>query len=281
MFHVYLSSTNRNRHMSKANDSSYNKNIMTTYTSCLPASMTPVRFHVPPVVNVLDTETTGFYSLAKGRYPDRDKGGDELVSVGLVKIREDQIIAREEWFINPGRPIPYETTRVHGITDEMVKNKPYFKDVAQDIFKFMGDEPLVIHNSDFDVGFLFYALIRAGIKLPQYRIIDTLELARTSLPLGKSASLDSVMSQLGITHIDRAQHGALKDALATALVYLAFRNSALKLKDLPNPQPLNMPPRPIRTGMLDERVKQVAERFLDNIEKKRAEQQQSAVVPTP
>lgn len=267
--------------MSKINDKSYNSNIVDTYTSCLPASMMPVRFEVPSVATVVDTETTGLYPLSKGRYVDRDKGGDEMVSIGLVRIEQNRIVDRKEWCINPGRPIPYETTRVHGITDEMVRDMPRFEEIARDVFQFMGDAPLVIHNSDFDISFLFYALSRCKIQLPQYRIIDTLELARLSLPLGKSASLDSVMTQLGISHIDRTQHGALKDALATALVFMAFCNSAMQFDVQSSPTPINAQKRPIRTSLLDPSVRGLAERFAETLEKKKIEQHQVDNEPSP
>lgn len=267
--------------MTKIDDQSYNNNIITTYTSELPISMTPVRFEVPPVVTIADTETTGFYSLEKGHYLDRDKGGDKLVSVGLVKVEGSHIVDRKEWFINPGRPIPYESTRIHGITDEMVRRMPKFEEVAQDIVQFLGDDPIVIHNSDFDISFLFYELKKSGITLPNYKILDTLEFARTSLPLGKSASLDSLMGYLGISHIDRTQHGALKDALATALVFLAFRNSALALPPLPQPEPVNASYRPIRTFMLDNNIKPIAERFTETLERKRIQQVQTPASASP
>ncbi|OYV32094.1 MAG: hypothetical protein B7Z83_11095, partial [Thiomonas sp. 20-64-5] len=80
----------------------------------------PVDFDVPDVVACIDTETTGFSPEA----------GDKLVTIGVVILRGQDIVAEREWLVNPGRSIPRDASQVHGIYDRHVAGKPRFPEIA-------------------------------------------------------------------------------------------------------------------------------------------------------
>lgn len=205
----------------------------------LPASFRPVRFIPPARVATFDTETTGYEPFK----------GDRLISIGLVILDGAKIVDRQEWFCNPERPIPPETTQVHGITDAMVADKPRFREIADDIVRKIGDLPLVIHRSGFDMGFIQAELRRAGMKVLTNDIIDTLEYARISQAPGSPSSLDALMKQIGVSWINREHHGALKDAEALAYVYLAYCAEALRMKPRFPLLPAIRTPRPVRRDL--------------------------------
>lgn len=173
---------------------------------------------------VLDTETTGL----------DHRSGDRLIELGCVEIVNRIPTGRElHKFINPeDRQVHPEALQIHGITDEFLKDKPKFREVAQEFLDFIGDAPLVIHNATFDVGFLNAELAR--LKLPEiqsHRVVDTLALARRRHPAGPN-SLDALCRRYGIDNSNRTKHGALLDSLLLALVYvelLGERQATLSL----------------------------------------------------
>lgn len=185
----------------------------------LPAVMKPIWFRVPERAICLDTETTGISVLE----------GHRLISIGAVKMDGNKIVDEKEWLINPKRDIDIEATRVHGMTNADLKDKPTFRDIAQEFLDYIEDIPLVIHNSSFDLSFIDYQLHEVGMARHDVQIIDTLELARESLPQKKSSNLDAVMKLMGIDWIDRSHHGALKDCWALAYVYMCMRRAALEM----------------------------------------------------
>src|SRR5690606_31364261 len=114
---------------------------------------------------VLDTETTGF----------DPKTGDRLIEVGCIEI-EDLLPTGRTFhrFINPERLIPPDAIKVHGITDDKVKDAPKFHEVVDDLMEFLGDAPLIAHNANFDRNFIDFEIGRIGRKPPpQDRWIDT------------------------------------------------------------------------------------------------------------
>lgn len=159
---------------------------------------------------VLDTETTGLDPLR----------GDRLVEIGCVEIVNrfvtGQVFHR---YLNPERPMSPEAFAVHGLSDAFLGDKPVFRDVAADFLAFIGEDPLVIHNASFDMGFLNAELkrIRKG-PLASDRVIDTLMIARRKHP-GQQNSLDALCSRYGIDNTRRTRHGALLDAEILAEVY--------------------------------------------------------------
>ena len=159
---------------------------------------------------VLDTETTGLDALR----------GDRLVEIGCVELLNHiPTGAHFHVYINPGRSVHPDAVAVHGITDEFLKDKPPFAEVAQDFLDFIGGDLLVIHNAPFDTGFLNAELGRLGLPpLDPERVLDTLTLARRRNPGGKN-SLDALCTRYGIDNSQRTKHGALLDAEILAEVY--------------------------------------------------------------
>ena len=109
---------------------------------------------------------------------------------------------------------------MHGLTVEFLKDKPLFKDVADEFLDFIGDAPLVAHNATFDIGFINAELERVSRPLlTADRVVDTLALARRRHPAGPN-SLDALCKRYGIDMSQRTKHGALLDSLLLAGVYV-------------------------------------------------------------
>lgn len=163
---------------------------------------------------VLDTETTGL-SVADGH---------RVVEIGCVEV-VNYIVTGETFqrYLNPERSMPDGAFAVHGLSDGFLGDKPTFDRVADDFLDFLGESPLVIHNADFDLGFINAELVRVGrAPLPPSRAVDTVRIAREMF-YGAPASLDALCKRFGIDIADRAIHGALKDARLLAEVYLQLR----------------------------------------------------------
>lgn len=161
---------------------------------------------------VLDTETTGL---------DHAKG-DRLVELGCVEIVNRMPTGLEfHRFINPEtRDVHPDAERIHGIKTSFLKDKPVFKEVAKDFLEFVGDSTLVIHNANFDIGFINMELERVKLApLEMVRVVDTLMLARRKHPAGPN-SLDALCKRYSIDNTKRTKHGAIVDSLLLAQVYL-------------------------------------------------------------
>lgn len=162
---------------------------------------------------VLDTETTGLDPAQ----------GDRIVEIGLVELDNHMPTGpagERRWLIDPERDVPEEASRVHGITRDMLRGQPIFAKIADDFLNFIGDLPLVIHNADFDIGFINAELERIGrAPLALGRAVNTLRMARHKFP-GAPASLDALCKRFDIDLAGRDKHGALIDAKLTAEVYV-------------------------------------------------------------
>lgn len=172
---------------------------------------------------VMDTETTGL----------DPRSGHRLIEIGCVEIANRIPTGREfHAFINPERDVPAEAVAIHGISADMLIGKPLFHEVAQAFLDFIGDDPLVIHNARFDVGFLNFELERIERPTLQFdRVVDTLAMAKRKHPAGPN-SLDALCRRYGIDNSQRTKHGALVDSLLLADVYvelLGERQAALGL----------------------------------------------------
>ena len=161
-------------------------------------------------VVVLDTETTGLYAAQ----------GDRLVEVACLEIRGGETGAHFHTRLNPERSVPAEAVRIHGLTDADLADAPKFHQVAEDLLAFMDADPLVIHNAEFDLGFLNAELSRLRLpRLAAVRALDTVTLARD---LGfERASLDVLCELLRIDKSARALHSALLDCQLLAQVFLS------------------------------------------------------------
>jgi len=161
----------------------------------------------------LDTETTGL-SAAEG---------DRIVEIGCIELVDRRLSGRTlHHYVNPQRSSHPDAVRIHGITDEFLADKPPFAAVADEVLAFISGADVIIHNANFDVGFLEAELKRLG-KRPfvqhAARITDSLLMAREMFP-GKANSLDALCRRLEVDNSQRDLHGALLDAGLLAEVYL-------------------------------------------------------------
>jgi len=175
---------------------------------------------------VLDTETTGMNQL-----------GDHYEGHGIIEIGAVELVNRRytgnnfHIYINPNRPVDPEAIKVHGITDEMLADKPEFKAVAQEFLDYIKGAELLIHNAPFDVGFMDYEFRKIGLDVKTTDICvvtDTLQMARQMYP-GKRNNLDALCDRLGIDNSKRTLHGALLDAEILADVYLSMTGGQTSL----------------------------------------------------
>jgi DNA polymerase III epsilon subunit len=164
---------------------------------------------------VLDTETTGLDIVNNHRIIEI--AGVELMNRKLTK-NSYQI------YLNPERTVG-QSFNIHGISDDFLSDKPFFKDVYKDFLEFIKDSELLIHNAEFDIGFLNYELKLANLdtKIEDHvnKITDTLSIAREKHP-GQRNSLEVLTDRYQITGYDRSYHGALIDSEILADVYLAM-----------------------------------------------------------
>ncbi|MFL2482685.1 MAG: DNA polymerase III subunit epsilon [Woeseiaceae bacterium] len=163
----------------------------------------------------LDTETTGINT----------SDGHRIIEIGCIEMENRRITGKEfHCYINPEREIDEGATRVHGLTYEKLKNEPLFKDIKSDFMNFISDSELIIHNADFDIGFLNYELSlvkSSNVIEDKALVLDTLKMARNMHP-GKKNSLDALCNRYEIDRSMRQVHGALIDADLLAKVYLAM-----------------------------------------------------------
>jgi DNA polymerase-3 subunit epsilon len=165
---------------------------------------------------VLDTETTG---LEVGK-------GHRIIEIGCVELSERRQTGRTfHRYLNPGRAIDDGAQAVHGISNEFLADKPRFAEIAAEFIEFIAGAELIIHNADFDVGFLDAELATADAMLGHVsqhaRVLDTLALAREKYP-GQKNNLDALCKRLNVDNRGRNLHGALLDAQLLTEVYLVM-----------------------------------------------------------
>lgn len=162
---------------------------------------------------VLDTETTGLDA----------QNGDRILEIGCVELIGRQLTGNNRhYYINPERESHPDALRVHGITTEFLRDKPLFKDIANDFIEFIKDSTLIIHNAPFDIGFInkeFQLLGLPSIETLGITVLDSLALARQVFP-GKKNSLDALCDRFQIDNTKRVLHGALLDSELLAEVYI-------------------------------------------------------------
>ena len=159
---------------------------------------------------VIDTETTGLNPLT----------GDRVVEIGGVELFNHIPTGRHfHKYINPQRQMAADAFSVHGLSDEFLRDKPLFGEIADEMLDFFGDATLIAHNAPFDVSFLNFELEKAGRPSLGNTIIDTVAVARDKHP-GARISLDALCKHYGIDNSRRTLHGALLDSEILADVYL-------------------------------------------------------------
>ena len=164
---------------------------------------------------VLDTETTGLDIANDHRIIEI--AGVELVNRKLTK-NSYQV------YLNPERTVG-PSFKIHGLSDDFLSDKPSFKDIYEEFLDFVKDSELLIHNAEFDIGFLNHELklAKLDLKIEDHvsKITDTLSIAREKHP-GQRNSLEVLTDRYQITGYDRSYHGALIDSEILADVYLAM-----------------------------------------------------------
>lgn len=169
----------------------------------------------------LDTETTGF-NKKRG---DSVCKGHRVIEIACVEIIDGKITGKYfHTFCKPDRDIDPEAIKVHGITDDSIKNAPLFGDIVEKLLRFLSDSIIVIHNAKFDIAFIDKELLKLPNSLKPIRtfvFIDTLELARGRFPFSKN-DLDSLCCRAKFDGRLSKKHGALLDAHLLAKVFLFF-----------------------------------------------------------
>jgi len=163
---------------------------------------------------VLDTETTGL----------EPSQGHRIIEIGCVELINRRLTGNNlHIYINPQRAIDAGALEVHGISNDFLKDKPLFTDIADTFIDFVKDAELVIHNAPFDIGFLDSELsdLNRGYKaMHDYcKVLDTLAMARKKHP-GQKNNLDALCKRYFVDNTQRDLHGALLDAEILADVYL-------------------------------------------------------------
>ena len=159
---------------------------------------------------ILDTETTGLSA---------DK--DRIVEIACVEL-SNHIPTKNIFhtFINPETKVSADAFSVHGYSDEFLSNKPKFKEIVKNFLDFIKDKKLVIHNADFDLGFLNNELKRLNVKpILKSDVVDTLQIARSKFP-GVGNSLDALCKRYKINVEAREKHSALVDCHLLSKVYI-------------------------------------------------------------
>ncbi len=188
---------------------------------------------------VLDTETTGLSAEA----------GDRIIEIGCVELVGRKLTGNNlHFYLNPERDSHEDALKVHGISNEFLRDKPRFAEVADEILRYLEGAEIIIHNAAFDLGFLDKELERLGKPVFSSfvgEVIDTLAMAKQLYP-GKRNSLDALCDRLGVDNSTRTLHGALLDAELLADVYINLtRGQEALLIDLGDVD---------RTGEISERV---------------------------
>jgi len=178
----------------------------------------------------LDTETTGLSA----------DNGDRIIEIGCVELVNRRLTGNNlHFYLNPGRDSHEEALKVHGITNEFLKDKPKFEAVVDELLHYVRDAEIIIHNAAFDLGFLdkeLELLARAPFRDHVAGVVDTLAMAKEMFP-GKRNSLDALCDRLGVDNSGRTLHGALLDAELLADVYINLtRGQDALLIDAHSPQ---------------------------------------------
>ena len=159
----------------------------------------------------LDTETTGLSF----------KEGHKIVEIACIETKD--LIPTKKTFhklINPQRDVPDQAFKIHGFSSDFLRNKETFGQIAEEFLNFIKGKKIIIHNAQFDLGFLNYELgLLNKEKITQTNVIDSLELARNKYP-GTSNSLDNLCKRFSIDLSKRTKHNAMLDCELLREVYI-------------------------------------------------------------
>jgi len=194
---------------------------------------------------VLDTETTGLYPAE----------GHRVIEIGAIElINRRPSGRRQHHYLNPDRANAEDAVAVHGLSDEFLARQPRFHEIHEELLAFLQGAELIIHNAEFDVGFLDHELQLCQANVSRIAdicsILDTLLLARKMHP-GQPNSLDALCRRYEVDNSNRQMHGALLDSELLLNVYLAMTGEQKALE-------LGMQPQQIGAGVKKEPLQPVA-----------------------
>jgi len=162
---------------------------------------------------VLDTETTGLSA----------DNGDRIIEIGCVELLNRKLTGNNlHFYVNPERDSHEDALKVHGISNEFLRDKPKFAAIADQLLDYLRDAEVIIHNAPFDISFLNKEMERLGrppITSILSQVTDSLVMAKEMFP-GKRNGLDALCDRLGVDNSGRTLHGALLDAELLADVYI-------------------------------------------------------------
>jgi DNA polymerase III subunit epsilon len=162
---------------------------------------------------VLDTETTGLSA----------ESGDRIIEIGCVELFNRKLTGNNlHFYVNPERESHEDALKVHGISNEFLRDKPKFAVIADELLDYLQGAELIIHNAPFDISFLNKELSLLGrppLKGVVGNVIDSLVMAKEMFP-GKRNGLDALCDRLEVDNSGRTLHGALLDAELLADVYI-------------------------------------------------------------
>ena len=181
----------------------------------------------------LDTETTGLDY----------KSGHKLIEIACVEIENRKFTGREfQSYLNPNRSIDPGAVKVHGLSQEFLSDKPLFTEIYLDLLEFIKGAELLIHNAEFDLGFINNELALNNIpdRVEEHvgKITDTLLMARQIHP-GQRNSLEVLTERYNVQGYDRSYHGALVDSKILGEVYLSMTGGQTDLKFSSSQQSFN------------------------------------------
>ena len=174
---------------------------------------------------ILDTETTGLSA----------ENGDRIIEIGCVEMLNRKLTGHNlHHYLNPERDSHEDALKVHGISNEFLRDKPKFAEVVDEFLDYVAGAELIIHNAAFDMGFLnkeLELLGRPPLTTVVASVTDTLVMAKEMFP-GKRNSLDALCDRLGVDNSGRTLHGALLDAelLADVYIYMTRGQDALLME---------------------------------------------------
>lgn len=171
---------------------------------------------------VIDTETTGL----------DPNDGHRIVEVAVIELINHLPTGKFfHCYINPERDMPEAALAIHGLTSEFLATHPPFAKIASEFLEFLGSDPLVIHNAEFDLAFLNAELRRMDLPPLAMPFTDTLQIARRRFP-GQAVNLDSLCRRFAIDLSAREKHGARIDGELLAAVYLELIGGRQPVFDL-------------------------------------------------
>ena len=189
---------------------------------------------------VIDTETTGL----------NYRTDDRIIEVGCVELNNYVPTGKTlQFYCKPDKEISEGAKSIVGISDDFLQNKKTFKENHKIFLDFIKDDTLIIHNADFDLGFLNKELSLIGLPPLQNSTIDTVSLAREVLNT-RIANLDYLCRRFNIDLSDRSFHGALLDSQLLASVYLELRGGKQFSIQLDSDQPKNKKNQPLNKNII-------------------------------